>query len=169
LGLSASLSFVNFVSQSALLQKGLNHKGHEVHKGFLEGSIENLEFQRTIVWKNFVFLCALCGKTGFCSGLIVIKKFRKQRWNSAKTVGRRVKGVYLPPIAQEVNLHESRYFVCHWCVWHVGIVPGLLEITATCASVAIVEPSHCLVVPLPFGIYVANQAGAIVSIGHRSS
>jgi|GEM_PF-3541391 len=58
-----------------LLQKGLNHKGHEVHKGFLEGSIENLEFQRTIVWKNFVLLCALCGKTGFCSGLIVMRAF----------------------------------------------------------------------------------------------
>jgi len=40
----------------------LNHKGHEVHKEFLKGSIENLEFQRTIVSKNFVLLFALCGK-----------------------------------------------------------------------------------------------------------
>jgi hypothetical protein len=31
----------------------LNHKGHEVHKGFLKGSIENLKFRRTIVGKNF--------------------------------------------------------------------------------------------------------------------
>jgi len=31
-----------------LLSKGLNYKGHEGHKGFLKGSIENLEFQHTI-------------------------------------------------------------------------------------------------------------------------
>jgi len=53
-----------------LLQKGLNHKGHEVYKGFLKGSINNFEFWRTIVSKNFVLLCTLCGKKGFCSGLI---------------------------------------------------------------------------------------------------
>jgi len=42
-----------------LLQKGLNHKGHEVHKGFLKGSIENFEFQRTILKKPRAPLCPL--------------------------------------------------------------------------------------------------------------